>query len=348
MNATESSLLKTAAAIIIIAGAIAFITLGKTILIPLILALLLWFVMHKLNSLLVEIAYLERNLSKSVMTIFSGLIVLMVVIALGTILSDNISSLRESYEKYRLNFGEVIQQLDRTFNIDTNQMLDFRTSDLKFSKLFSNLLNSLTNVVSSLFMVIVYAAFIAAEESSFTTKISKIFLNHQKYNEFQDIVKKVDKSVSHYLGLKSLVSLITGVASYAALRLLGIESAGFWAFLIVLLNFIPTIGSLIATIFPAIFAVLQFVDIWPGVYVLAIVGIIQIIVGNAFEPKLMGNSLNISPLVTILSLSIWGLMWGIMGMILSVPITVVMIIIMSNFPKTRKVAILLSEKGNIY
>ena len=80
---------------------------------------------------------------------------------------------------------------------------------------------------------------------------------------------------------------------------------------------------------------------------MAIVGSIQLIVGNLVEPRLMGNTLNISPLVVFLTLSLWGVMWGITGMLLSVPITVILIIIMSEFPGTRPIAILLSQRGNL-
>ena len=88
-------------------------------------------------------------------------------------------------------------------------------------------------------------------------------------------------------------------------------------------------------------------DFMPFIYVLVLVGSIQLFVGNLLEPKMMGNSLNISSLVVILSLSVWGVIWGVVGMVLSVPITVMMIIVFSNIEGAKKIAILLSEKGFI-
>ena len=125
------------------------------------------------------------------------------------------------------------------------------------------------------------------------------------------------------------------------------RTAIFWAFLIFLLNFIPTIGSLLATLFPVIFSLLQFGDFSIALIILFVVGSIQVIIGNFIEPKWMGNSMNISPLVSILSLMFWGLIWGTTGMIVSVPFTVVIIIILSEIEYTRPLAILLSEKGDI-
>ncbi len=129
--------------------------------------------------------------------------------------------------------------------------------------------------------------------------------------------------------------------------IIGVDFAFFWAFLIFLLNYIPTIGSLIATFFPATVALLQFGAYTEALLVLIIIGTIQVIVGNVIEPKIMGKSLNISSLVVLLALSFWGTIWGVVGMILSVPITVMLIIVLARFPGTRSVAILLSEDGKI-
>jgi predicted PurR-regulated permease PerM len=174
-----------------------------------------------------------------------------------------------------------------------------------------------------------------------------MYPDEKKYNSVNQLVSKIDRSISNYIALKTLVSLLTGFFSYFVLIAIGVDAPLFWSFLIFILNFIPTIGSLIATLFPAIFSVLQFGEFTPGILVLAIVGAVQLIMGNIVEPRLMGSSLNISPLVVFLALVMWGVIWGIPGMLLSVPITVILIIIMSEFPGTRPLAVLLSQRGEI-
>ncbi len=121
----------------------------------------------------------------------------------------------------------------------------------------------------------------------------------------------------------------------------------FLAFLIFLFNYVPYIGSLVATLLPAFFAVLQYGSIWYFIYVFGGIQVIQNLIGNYLEPKMMGKSLNMSPLVVVLALAFWGYIWGILGMILSVPITSILIIISAQFDSTRNFAILLSEKGDI-
>jgi predicted PurR-regulated permease PerM len=185
------------------------------------------------------------------------------------------------------------------------------------------------------------------EEATFSKKIRVLYPDNEKYEKVNVLISKVDHSVQQYVALKTLVSLVTGILSYFTLLFIGVDAPAFWAFLIFILNYIPNIGSLIATLFPAIFALFQFGELTQGFLVLFIVGSIQMVIGNFAEPRIMGKSLNISPLVVLLTLAVWGVMWGITGMLLSVPITVILIIIMAEFPSTRPVAILLSRDGQL-
>jgi len=185
------------------------------------------------------------------------------------------------------------------------------------------------------------------EDRFFGRKLQAFFSGERDVSEVKSILSKINESMGKYVSLKSIVSLITGVLSFTALKLIGVDYAFFWAFIIFLLNYIPTVGSLIGTIFPTVAAMLQFGSFHEGLWVLGAVGLIQVLVGNFLEPKMMGNSLNISSLVVILSLSLWGWIWGIVGMLLAVPITVMLIIVFAQIPSTKGIAILLSEKGII-
>ena len=196
-------------------------------------------------------------------------------------------------------------------------------------------------------MIVIYALFIFLEESSLIKKSRKIFPTEEGFNRMNKILEKIEFSISNYLRLKTYVSILTGVLSYLVLMLVGVDSAPFWAFLIFLLNYVPTIGSLVATVFPAFFCLIQFGEFTPFLIVLIAVGAVQVVVGNVVEPRLFGKSLNVSPLITILSLAVWGKIWGVTGMVLSVPITVIMIIVFSQFEKTKSIAIILSENGEV-
>jgi len=262
-------------------------------------------------------------------------------------LTSNITNLSESLPKYGSNVNSIIALLNNQFGINITETFNGFYKDFDFQGLISTVLSSLTAVFSNTFMILLYMLFLFLEEFIFIKKLKAVYPQQDRFQKVNTLLKKIDKSIGSYLLLKSFVSILTGILSYLALLFIGVESALFWAFLIFLLNYIPTIGSLIGTLFPATFALLQFGELFPFFAVLGAVGLIQVIVGNIIEPKIMGDSLNISALVVIMTLSFWGLIWGVIGMILSVPITVIIIIICAEFPKTRFIAIMLSDKGKV-
>lgn len=231
--------------------------------------------------------------------------------------------------------------------VDILNELKSISSTYDFSNILKDIFTSLSGVLGNIFLVILYVVFLLLEEAFMPNKLKGMFPNSERFQSARTLFQEIDKAFGNYITLKTIISLITGTLSYVALLFIGVDFPMFWAILIFLLNYIPTIGSLIATVFPALTALLQFGEMGPFIWVLSCIGAIQLVVGNFIEPKLMGNSLNISSLVVLLSLAFWGLVWGVVGMILCVPITVVMIILFSRFEATRPIAILLSGTGKI-
>ncbi|MSR10525.1 MAG: AI-2E family transporter [Gammaproteobacteria bacterium] len=117
--------------------------------------------------------------------------------------------------------------------------------------------------------------------------------------------------------------------------------------IIFLLNFIPTVGSIVATIFPAMIALAQADGYTLFILVLAGITSLQIMIGNIMEPRLAGNTFNLSPIVILINLGLWGYIWGITGMFLCMPFLIIITIIISHFPKTRPIAIILSSDGHL-
>lgn len=320
---------------------------GQAILLPFILGLLFWFIGKELESTLEKIKFVKEKFPRWLKRVLSLVIIFSILIFIAEILSSNINALAQSFSKYEPNIDKLIYELDQFLGMDSKAALENYSGNIDFGNILQSIFSSLSEILSNGFMILIYTLFILLEDASFKPKLKAIFAGQQNGQKVDEILEKIRSSISSYFGLKTLLSLITGGLSYLALRIIGVDAPEFWAFLIFILNFIPTIGSLVATIFPAVFCLFQFGTVSPSLLVLGIVGVIQVVVGNFLEPKIMGSSMNISPLVTILSLSIWGAIWGVIGMILSVPITVVTIIVFSQFEKTRPVAIMLSEKGEI-
>jgi len=316
-------------------------------LIPLIVALIIWFIIDAIKDGLETIPFIRDKVPNWIKSIMPFLVLVFVLGMLVELLISNIQQLAQVIPLYQSNIRRLNEVFMATFEVDAIAWLENYGREYDFTNILQNSLNAISTILSDGFMITIYVIFIIGEEAMFTKKLRLLYKDEAQYQRMQKIIAKISKSFSSYITLKSLVSLVTGVLSYGILRFIGIDFALFWAFLIFVLNFIPNIGSLIATMFPVLAAVLQYGEWLPALWVFIGVGSIQIIVGNFVEPKLMGDSLNISSLVVIIALVTWGAIWGILGMILSVPITIMMIIIFSQFHSTKPIAIMLSQNGEI-
>jgi AI-2 transport protein TqsA len=338
---------KIAYSMIIAIGVVIVLIYGKNLLMPFVFAVFLWFIIKAIRESFDRISIKGKRFPLWLKNILAFLIVFLVLASLGKVLSVNINKISKILPEYQKNVDGMIQYLNTTFDLDIYAWIKDFSLDFDIEKLINPILNSISDLLGSAFMVLIYVVFLMIEEAVFPHKLRSIFKEGDSFHKFNSIFKKLNKSLNSYFTLKTLVSLITGILSYIILAIIGVDFAFFWAFLIFTFNFIPTIGSLVATIFPSLIALVQYNSFPHFFMVLALIGAVQVFVGNFLEPKLMGNSLNISPLVVIVALMFWGAVWGVLGMIMCVPITVTLIIVFAQFEGTRKFAIMLSSKGEV-
>lgn len=330
-----------------LAGVLALLIYAEGILIPLVFGVILWFLGKSFKKLVEKIPFIKKRLPGSVVNIIVFVLLVVLIGVLSRLITSNVDSLLLSYDNYKTNIDKILAMLNERFHVDIVESVTNAFEGFDYGTMLTNIANSISSIFGDTVIILVYAAFMFSEESSFKLKLEKMFRDSAEYARVNGILNKIGSSFSDYIRLKTYVSLMTGGVGYVFLLIMGVDSPFFWALLMFLLNYIPTIGSLIATLFPAIFSLMQFGDYTPFLIILIGLGIIEWIIGNVIEPKLMGNSLNLSPLVTILALIVWGQIWGITGMLLSTPITVVMVIVFSQFENTRSVAIMLSQNGDI-
>lgn len=330
-----------------VGGVLALLILGKSILIPFVYGIVLWFLSRFFKNLLYSIPVMKKRVPNWLVNTFVFGLVFIGLSLISGLITRNISSLMENSESYKENLDQVLQLLNTTFEIDLTKQISEAVKTFDYASILGNIADSLSGALGDFIMIILYAVFIFTEEASLSTKIKKLFGTEEEYQKASALLTRINDASSDYIRLKTYVSLLTGAVGYIFLLIMGVDAAFFWAFLMFALNYIPTVGSLIATLFPAFFSLVQFGEIRPFIIILTGLGAAEWVVGNVIEPRLMGKSLNLSPLVTILALIVWGQIWGITGMLLSTPITVVMVIIFSQFESTRGVAILLSENGDV-
>ncbi len=347
--------IKVASALIIVAAVFAALILGKSLLIPFVIAVLVWYIIVSLSHWIGEITLIKKYLPDWAKTLLSALVIFGILLFVGGLVANNAQQMIGALPRYQVNVAGLIGRTESALNFNFTKTLDSLgitkaesfTRDVNFTGIISGIIGALSSIAGNAFLIGIYVVFIFLEQAVFRRKIKAIFPQEGKFQNFEEVLESINEAIRAYFSVKLTVSLITATASYILMALVGLDFAIFWAFLIFLLNFIPNIGSLIATIFPAVIALVQFDTFGPFFVVLIGVGAVQVVVGNFLEPRMMGSSLNISSLVVILALTLWGSLWGITGMILCVPITVIMMIIFAQFPATRPIAILLSEKGEL-
>ena len=309
---------KLAYSVIGIGGVLTLLIIAQNILIPFVYGIVLWFLGRYFKKVLYKIPLLQKRVPHWVISTLVFGIIFMGVSLISRLVADNISSLLANGEIYKANLNKVLNQINTTFQIDLGQEISKSLKGFDYTTILGNIADTLSGALGNMVMIILYAVFLFSEEISLSEKIKKLFASEKKYEKVSTILSHINDTTSDYIRLKTYVSLLTGILSY-----------------------------LIATLFPAFFSLVQYGEVKPFIIILIGLGLAEWFIGNVLEPKLMGKSLNLSPLVTILALVVWGQIWGITGMLLSTPITVVMLIIFSQFKSTRSIAILLSENGDI-
>jgi AI-2 transport protein TqsA len=193
----------------------------------------------------------------------------------------------------------------------------------------TNAFGTALGLISGVFFVSIFVIFLLA--------------GRNPYAEHSQVYRDIVQKIRRYVGTKVIVSAVTGVLVWVSLTLLGLPLAEVFGVLAFLLNFIPSIGSIISTLLPIPIALAEFhQDPLRIAMVVAIPGAIQGILGNIIEPKLMGEGLNLHPVAILLALSFWGLLWGIVGMFLAAPITAAIRIVLMQFDTLRPIANLLA------
>jgi len=314
---------------------------------PIIVAGLVWFIIKELKQLLGKIRIRGKSLPGFWLGFFALIVIILILVGIFEIISFNVEQISEQAPSYREKLDNVVESLSAFVN-DPQIMKYVQNgiSNIDFSGMIANVVTSLSSMVGNFAVIIIYVIFLLMEESMFYKKIKVLYPSKgAQYDKLVSLLSKIDQSVRMYLSSMILISLITAIVSYVALLILGVDFPVLWAFLVFILNFVPYIGPFVSSLLPAVLSVLQFGDLLHFVYVFGILEGIQVILGNFVQPKMMGKSMNISALTVLIALAFWGSLWGIEGMILAVPIASVIIIIFYQFPGTRTIAILLSEKG---
>jgi len=318
------------------------LVVGRSIILPLVAALFLWYL---LSALVDVMGKLSVRLPYAVRLILAILVVVGVIAILSTTAATSVRSLADRLPRYQEELGSTLQGLLGGLGLPAKALRE-ELLPMNMNALISRALSGVTITLSQVGAVLLYTAFLLAEAHTFEMKARALQLSPERERAVLQAARRIGDQIRFYVALKSLTSALIGTITFVILWSFDVEFAAFWSVTTFVFNFVPYVGSFLAVMMPVLLSLLQFDAVATTLLLMGLLVSAQFLVGNVFEPRLMGHQLNLSPLVILLSLAAWGLLWGVPGMFFSVPLMVASMIVLSEFETTRPIAILLSERGN--
>ena len=331
--------------ILVVTALGSILVLMQSVILPLVVAVFLSYIFKP-----VVLFLRTKRVPNVVALIVVFILIVAIFLGLGSIVYSSIDTFVKEFPRYQDRFALLIQQISITverlaakagFSIEgmaPSDLIDVSA----IGSFVSSGASSLLSFLSSFLMVILLMFFILAGSGDLIAKVTIAFKREQS-QAIAAMLKNIDTRMRQYLIAKTFISLLDAGLTTTTLLILGVDFALFWGFLTFLFNFIPSIGSIVAVIFPFIFALLQFDTLTIPMLVLIILGVLQSTVGEVLEPRFMAHSLDLSPLLVLVSLLFWGWMWGAGGMILSVPMMSAIKILCENVDVLNPVAVLMSN-----
>ena len=320
--------------VIVLAG----IRFAADIIVPFILALFIAVVLNPLVQRMVRLR-VPRVLAISLLI---GVIILGMVLLLAY-LGSSLNELARTLPVYRDSLLAPLQRLDPWLHrvgidVSIEQLQTFIDPNAAMT-LVTNLLTQLSNAMTSIFLLLLTVVFMLIEVPQLPAKLQPLMARPA---EGMGAIQRALDSVTHYLVLKTAISVVTGLVVWGMLTLLEVRFAFVWGLLAFELNYIPNIGSVLAAI-PPIVQVLAFSGFYDALIVLSGYLLINLLFGNILDPRMMGRGLGLSTLVVFLSLIFWGWLLGPVGMLLSVPLTIMVKIALEQTAGGQSIAVLLSD-----
>ena len=330
---------------------------GRSIFIPVVIAGFLSFIIFTLKETIRQGPLVGRFLPNWLCYVFAFAFIISIFLLFIEIIRDNVEALLDAAPLYEERLRQVTQDGLRRLNEAGALPDDFvggvdqlRSAALAMiNPVLSGVGSTVRAITANSVTIFLYTVFMLLERGRIFRKINILSEDSAGRRAVNETIADIASLVRQYITVKTVTNLITAAVSYFIMISIGVDFAGFWALMIFALNFIPIIGAISAITLPVTLSLVQ-----PegggvqtaGLTLALLVGAEQTM-SSAIEPRLIGKTLNLSPLVILLSLAVWGTLWGFAGMLLAVPITVTIMIILTQFRSTRSIAVLLSDNGEI-
>jgi predicted PurR-regulated permease PerM len=282
-----------------------------------------------------------KRVPKALAFLVVAAVVVVVLALFGMVISSSASDFIHRIPEYQEQLRGVTMKVaefakERGIPLSTSKMLEYIDPSMALG-LTGKMLGGIGGLLSSAFLIFLTVGFMMFEASSFPRKLAAVSFDMSDENQ---PISKFLENVKKYLAIKTATSFSTGLIVFLCLDFFGLDYPLLWGLLAFALNFIPSIGSIIAAVPPILLALVQ-LD-WKSALGIAVMYVVvNSVIGNVIEPKYMGKGLGLSPLVVFLSLLFWGWVLGPVGMFLSVPLTMTAKIACDSFEDTKWIGVFL-------
>ncbi len=314
---------------------------AQSVLVPLIIAWLLSYILAP------GVNFLVKNKVPVTIASFTAIFLMLGLFYLGGVFFyERMQGFAQEAPKYQEQLqyivGDIYSKMNERFDLPKETLPDVNWTKWGTSWLV-NASGSFARFFSNTVLVLIFLVFMLLGKPFFNDKIKAAFPGNRALT-ITNVISSIASQIGRYLTIKLVISLITGFLVWLSCLLIGVDFAITWGALAFFLNFVPTLGSIIASIPPVILALVQFYPTyWQSIVAAICMLSIQQVMGSFIEPKVQGDNLNLSPVVILISLVFMGWLWGITGALLSVPLAVALKIVCENIQALKPLSIMMGS-----
>jgi AI-2 transport protein TqsA len=313
---------------------ILMLVFGRPLFVPLVFALLIWAILNAFADALVRF-----KLPRWIAWLASLILLLGALYVLTRIIGGESDQFAAEAPSYVATLEQFTATHLAPLRLGISSRDLFSRSDL--AGMLTGLATSLGFSLVGLVEVLIYVGFLLAEQNDIGAKFARLKIDPARKHEGEVLIHTIARQIQSYLAVCTVLSTIMGIASYALLVLMGVNFAAFWALLIFILTYVPTVGAG-AVVLPALMSLVQFGTLGPALIIIVVLGAAHFVLMNVMAPMILGQSLDLSPFAIILALTFWGLVWGLAGLFLAVPITAAIAIVCAHIDGLRWVTTMLA------
>lgn len=348
-TATVTPVLATSYALgfIVLCLTVYILNVAAAIVVPLVMAVFIWYLINAIARGLGGLARFGVVLPRFACFSVAILLLLAGLWMIFELIRENVAQVAAAAPQYQETLNKALPKVLALLGLDHIPTVPELLKHIELGAAIKAIAGAFAGLAGKTVEVLFLTGFLLFEQQFFAHKIKAMTRDRALEDKIAHIFRNIDTKIQRYIWVKTLVSTLAGISTYAILHFFGEDFAAFWGLLAFFLHFIPYVGTFAAIAIPSLVGLVQFGDIGTFMLITASLSVALMLIGHLLDPRLLGETLNLSPIFIIMSLAVWERIWGVPGMFLAIPILAILVITLGQFESTRPIAVLLSKNGEL-